>query len=157
MADYIIQDSTLTDIADAIRAKTGKSAAMTPAEMVTEIESISDGGALPSWMHIAEVTVVSATKTIQIPCDIPVDSYFCISSEFVSRTVLEYEYVLFQYRVPTLRPYEQIAMTQKPNGNTDYWQTGGLSYSDGVATITSSYYYGAGVKYTFVLFNKGGA
>ena len=40
--------STLTDtfqaIADAIRAKTGKAATMTPAEMPTEIASIGGGG-----------------------------------------------------------------------------------------------------------------
>ena len=44
MSEYLIQDTTLDDIADAINAKTGKSAAMTPAEMVTEIESIETGG-----------------------------------------------------------------------------------------------------------------
>lgn len=43
MANRIIQTDTLTDIADAIRAKTGKSAQMTPAEMVTEIGSIRTG------------------------------------------------------------------------------------------------------------------
>lgn len=36
---------TFSDIADAIRAKTGKSDTMTPAEMPTEIASISGGGA----------------------------------------------------------------------------------------------------------------
>lgn len=35
---------TFTDIADAIRAKTGKSDTMTPAEMPTEISSIGGGG-----------------------------------------------------------------------------------------------------------------
>lgn len=44
MAQYIITDTTLEDIADAIRAKTGKSASMTPLEMPTEIASISGGG-----------------------------------------------------------------------------------------------------------------
>lgn len=44
MSIYTIQDTTLTDIADAIRSKTGKTASMTPAEMVDEIESISGGG-----------------------------------------------------------------------------------------------------------------
>lgn len=34
---------TFSDIADAIRAKTGSSATMTPAEMPTEIGSISTG------------------------------------------------------------------------------------------------------------------
>lgn len=37
--------SAFTDIADAIRAKTGKAGTMTPAEMPTEIASISGGGA----------------------------------------------------------------------------------------------------------------
>ena len=44
MAEYLIQDTTLDDIADAINAKTGGSSAMTPAEMVTAIGSISGGG-----------------------------------------------------------------------------------------------------------------
>lgn len=44
MAEYLIQDTTLDAIADAINAKTGGSSAMTPAEMVTEIGSIETGG-----------------------------------------------------------------------------------------------------------------
>lgn len=44
MADYLIQDTTLDAIADAINAKTGGSSAMTPAEMATAIGSISGGG-----------------------------------------------------------------------------------------------------------------
>lgn len=46
MAEYLIQSETLDDIADAINAKTGKSAAMTPTQMVTEIESIETGAAI---------------------------------------------------------------------------------------------------------------
>ena len=48
MAEYLIQDSTLKDIADAIRAKTGGSSAMMPTEMATAIGTISGGGSLPS-------------------------------------------------------------------------------------------------------------
>lgn len=44
MAEYKIQDTTLDAIADAINVKTGGSSAMTPAEMVTAIGSISGGG-----------------------------------------------------------------------------------------------------------------
>ena len=44
MADYIIQDSTLTAIADAVRGKTGDVNVMTPMEMVSAIEGISTGG-----------------------------------------------------------------------------------------------------------------
>jgi len=56
MADYLIQDTTLDAIADAINAKTGGSSAMTPAEMVTAIGSISGGGGTDR-LKTAEVTL----------------------------------------------------------------------------------------------------
>lgn len=43
MSTMFIQSGTLDDIADAIRAKTGKSSSMTPLEMPTEIGSITAG------------------------------------------------------------------------------------------------------------------
>lgn len=49
MSDYLIHDSTLEDIADAIRSKTGGSSLIAPEDMPTEIASISGGGgSLPS-------------------------------------------------------------------------------------------------------------
>lgn len=44
MAKYFIQEETLTAIGDAIRSKTGGTETLTPAEMVTVIESIETGG-----------------------------------------------------------------------------------------------------------------
>lgn len=44
MSKYVIEDTTLSSIADAIRAKTGKEDAMTPEQMPTEIASITGGG-----------------------------------------------------------------------------------------------------------------
>lgn len=44
MAEYIIQDSTLTGIADAIRAKTGSTEAIGVADMASQIEGIQAGG-----------------------------------------------------------------------------------------------------------------
>lgn len=44
MSDYLIHDSTLEDIADAIRAKTGGTSSITPQDMATEIASIQTGG-----------------------------------------------------------------------------------------------------------------
>ena len=55
MAEYLIQDTTLDAIADAINAKTGGSSAMTPAEMVTAIGSISGGET--DRLKTAEVTL----------------------------------------------------------------------------------------------------
>jgi len=51
MAEYLIQSETLDDIADAINAKTGGSSAMTPAEMVDAIGSISGGGGITPEYH----------------------------------------------------------------------------------------------------------
>ena len=45
MAKYFIQDTTLTNIADAIRAKTGGTDSITPENMPTEIASITTGTA----------------------------------------------------------------------------------------------------------------
>ena len=44
MADYLIKDTTLTNIADAIRAKKSPTDTYTPAEMATAISSIETGG-----------------------------------------------------------------------------------------------------------------
>lgn len=44
MSDYLIQGETLTAIGDAIRAKTGNTAQLTPAQMATEITGIQTGG-----------------------------------------------------------------------------------------------------------------
>ena len=43
MAEYLIQDTTLTAIGDAIRTKTGKTEAITPENMPTEIDGIKSG------------------------------------------------------------------------------------------------------------------
>lgn len=43
MAEYIIQDSTLKNIGNAIREKTGKSEMIPPEKMPDEIKQISDG------------------------------------------------------------------------------------------------------------------
>lgn len=44
MSEYRIQDTTLTDIADAIRSKTGSATTILVSEMANEIESIPTGG-----------------------------------------------------------------------------------------------------------------
>ena len=48
MAEYLIQDVTLINIAEAIRNKTGKTGTITPAGMATEISLISGGGGMES-------------------------------------------------------------------------------------------------------------
>lgn len=64
MAEYLIQSKTLDAIADAINAKTGGSSAMTPAEMVTAIGSISGGGSDLSAVDVFVGDYLSTTDLI---------------------------------------------------------------------------------------------
>ena len=57
---YKIDSETLTDIADAIRAKTGESGSMTPLEMPDEIASISGGGGDADLIAILDGTFSGA-------------------------------------------------------------------------------------------------
>ena len=61
MVTKTIQDATLTGIADAIRAKTGASAAMTPAQMAQEIENIQTGGGAQYSLHTVSFSLASST------------------------------------------------------------------------------------------------
>ena len=62
MSKALITESLLTAIADAIRAKTGGAANLTPAEMVTEIGNISGGGDL-SIDFISVSATITELKT----------------------------------------------------------------------------------------------
>lgn len=72
MADYIVSDTSLTAVADAIRTKTGKSAQMTfPAEFVDEIGDIGGG-----WSADDIVTkAVSGDITINTSASIPQSTF----------------------------------------------------------------------------------
>lgn len=62
MAKYVIDGSTLTAIADAIRAKGGTSAEMLPGEMAALIVAIETGVSMPSWIN--EIEAVTATISV---------------------------------------------------------------------------------------------
>lgn len=68
MSEYLIQDATLTNIADAIRTKTGGTATLTPSQMASAILSISTstGGGSSSDSNVfyisKQVTVEQVTQ-----------------------------------------------------------------------------------------------
>ena len=74
MAEYLIQDTTLDAIADAINTKLDTSVAMTPAQMVTAIGSISGGGGLDL---IADYTAPEDVSAIQIDFTSAMQGYGC--------------------------------------------------------------------------------
>lgn len=64
MSEYLIQDTTLTDIADAIREKTGKTDTMTPLEMPGEIAAIQGGGGGGASVSPKEVNFIDYDGTV---------------------------------------------------------------------------------------------
>lgn len=63
MSDFIIKGETLTNIANAIRAKSGSSATMTPEQMSTEIENISVGGGDIDALIEGNLTEITSNAT----------------------------------------------------------------------------------------------
>lgn len=69
MAEYLIQDTTLTDIANAIREKTGSTGVLTPSGMVTEIRKLGDEGtsealSVQDTKHVYDVNLNSGLTGI---------------------------------------------------------------------------------------------
>lgn len=80
MSNYVIQDTSLVNIANAIRSKTGESALLTPAEMVAAINSITTGGGSSSgWIKRKEFYETSASDGVG--GEIVLGSYVDIDTE----------------------------------------------------------------------------
>jgi hypothetical protein len=64
MAKYTLEESTLTNIADAIRAKTGKNDKITPSDFAEEISSIegNNGVVLPTLSNPASASDILMGK-----------------------------------------------------------------------------------------------
>lgn len=65
MAEYLIKDSSLTGIADAIRAKTGGTEAITIDQMISAITSLSASAAITASGEICPTEDITSTITIE--------------------------------------------------------------------------------------------
>lgn len=110
MAEYLIQDITLIAIADAIKAKTGKSDLLTPSEMVAAIESLPEGGGGSVDERVKYVTFMYGTTELT--------KYPVIAGDTVREPVAE-GYI----DAPTKKPVQ--------DGTTiTYYSFGGWSLTD---------------------------
>lgn len=65
MAEYLIKDRSLTGIADAIRAKTGGTEAITIDQMISEIASLSASASITASGEIFPTEDITSTITIE--------------------------------------------------------------------------------------------
>lgn len=91
MAEYLIQESTLTAIADAIRAKNESSEAILPSEMAGLIEGLSSGGCnfiSGTFIGNQKTIVVGNAPTYQVSLgmELPESDNFCLVVFFLSET-----------------------------------------------------------------------
>lgn len=175
MAEYLIQSRTLDDIADAIRAKTGSPAAMTPAEMVTEIGNIPSGGSLPtsiSKIDGGSFTLASNTlcetyniaTTLNVPAKYfliwtdDLDSFGAISNKGLILATVNIRQ--FESASGTTR-YGYYSYIQRQTNGSSYQSSSTMPYADQPGKFTgnntinyhvSDTYYIAGKLYKWVAF-----
>ena len=102
--NYIIQNSTLVDIADAIREKTGSSERLSPSDMATEIEALGSGTAT---IKVATRSISKSTRKVngkwRIYANLPDDfddnsqiiMFFFHRASYSGGTPVHYVYVPF--------------------------------------------------------------
>jgi hypothetical protein len=170
MSEFLIQSETLDEIADAINAKTGGSSAMTPAEMVTAIGSISGGGETdltPFFAVAGEVTPTSDSSSLAFPTDGVLSSvgnviFFLAYVDDYTQFTEENDMIVgaykanIQFKVPVGNKLQAIIQTIDTSRNPplNYWGSTtreSISGNNYVISTNRNSYFKSGVKYTYIL------
>ena len=133
MAEYLIQESTLTAIADAIRAKNESSEVIDPSDMATLIESISTGGggiALKGWVQ----PTTSQGNTLSLGVELPEADNFILIIYSNSHN----NYVSNSYNTVILMHYNGAFLRNMYGKYSQSMNNGGSSTVTGTALVESS-------------------
>ena len=164
LVDSVQLDADLTSVADAIRAKTGKSASMQfPGEFVSEIGSISGGVGVPH-VETIDYTPTVNTQALSIPLsftNVPLCIYIYLDTVPSSHSVATvYSIRLLNMHASiddgtvTLSSVSRKTYDLKADGVYDYW----TSTPDGtiakdmidISVANRSLYFGAGLTYHII-------
>ena len=156
MAKYAINDSTLTDIADSIRAKRGTSEPILVSSLADEIDLIPAG--IP-YIDVQEFTMESNATSIVFDYDTTKQmvAFLCYCTDrTVSSTYTQLNTGYIKHykdnngaKIGGLLDYQGNESTSSANGSTT-WDDPTVGKAT-VTTKSSSYYFRAGYTYRVVI------
>lgn len=156
MAKYAINDSTLTDIADSIRAKRGTSEPILVSSLADEIDLIPTG--IP-YIDVQDFTMESNTTSIVFDYDTTKQmvAFLCYCTDrTVSSTYTQLNTGYIKHykdnngaKIGGLLDYQGNESTSSANGTTT-WDDPAVGKAT-VTTKSSSYYFRAGYTYRIVI------
>lgn len=162
MAEYLIQDTTLTGIADAIRSKTGSTDAIKVSDMASKIEGISVGGGTVDGVHY--VTFMSEDGSTELYKRPVADGDDCadpvirgLISAPTKESTVQYEYSFVGWATTANGAWDETALDAVTEDKTVYavfaaavrYYTITFYDDDGVTVLaTKSVAYGATPSYT---------
>ena len=152
-------DDLFSDIADAIRAKTGGSSIIIADDFPNTIEAIPTGGGLPAYLHHQTVTFAEDSRSVSIQTS---DFRFCVitcDGDFGSETANTVFSGVIAYQNGAYVAGASRLTIQTSSGGVSYYtsNSGGgqaWTFADGVMTIAnaSGWLFAAGIQYDFFWF-----
>ena len=122
MSKAIIDEQSLTDIADAIRAKNGSADTYTPSEMATAITDLPSGGGVTiqteTFTPVADVTGGSVLTLQGDFSKVIAIEVYCDKAELAAATKTKNS--IFILSCPVL-PHSYTGTTSSYTGYTGYW------------------------------------
>lgn len=172
MAKYTINDTTLVAIADAIRAKSGTTGGIDPANMATLIAAIEAGGG-GLKVEYGTVTVAEDTRSLSVPHNLGAIPKLYMAINLLSagtdtisglRKTLAF-YVMSEYfDIDSFRKNKGMISYANSSSLFVYWNTFGRSYADnsyakatsttveiGTSSLSTDYSLRAGSTYFYLI------
>ena len=157
MSNYLVTDTDLTSVADAIRAKSGGSGQLAfPAGWISEIAGISE---IPAYLGHMRLTPEENLRSVDIPIG---DAHIVLISSTHDLRARSYTSavggIVYVTGSGSIYSTGSRMLTINTSGNISYTASTGSgqnwSASDGVLTIsnTSGFVFVAGVTYDFFWF-----
>lgn len=153
MAKMFINDSTLTAIADAIRAKTETSETMLPGEMAALITAIETGAT--STLQEGTFTVANNAQTASLGASVNVSGDYLLYA-YTTDSGSNSKYTAIKgVRISRINGSKTAKTETMSTSGTASSTTGATATISSSGTLTSSYYFLAGDEFKWVFVSWG--